>query len=133
MRYFFALIIALTCASMATAQQTDLEQTTSRASSYTYDFRGTTIKSALGQIALDAGIGIGYSTELVQDKITNCDIENASAKEVLLCILEGSNLKLVESEQGTFRIIKQPASTNASETPSVPLADTSATPKQEKL
>ncbi len=103
MRFFLAILF-LTSATQVVAQEQDQANTRR----FSYDFKGNSIKAALEIIILDAGLGIGYTSELVRDKTTNCTIEDATAKEVLLCIVNGSDLDIEEVEGGSFRLIKKP-------------------------
>ncbi|MEM8484993.1 MAG: TonB-dependent receptor [Bacteroidota bacterium] len=109
----FALIFLL----MPAALQTASAQSPARPDStlFSYTFENKPVAEALTQVSLDTQVGIGFTSELVADLLTNCAISNAPVEAVLRCILANTNLDIESTATGTYKVVLKPP---ASDSPS---------------
>ncbi len=109
-RVVAALLIGLTTAGAFTPSnslaKTRLFQGVQQATekTYSFDFRGDPIRSALEQLVDSSGINLVYNNALLERKNTLCAIQDASREAVLHCILEDSGLVGERSTSGAFVI-----------------------------
>ncbi|MFK7846476.1 MAG: carboxypeptidase-like regulatory domain-containing protein [Rhodothermales bacterium] len=62
------------------------------------------LSEALNELIDKTNIDIFYESELIQEKTTYCNIENASAKEALSCILTSAKLDFYQQSSGLYVI-----------------------------
>ncbi len=106
MHRLFTLIILLMIAAMQSASA----QSPARPDSalYSYTFENEPVGDALTKVSLDTGIGIGFTSELVANLLTNCAISNDTVDAVLRCILEDTNLDVERTAAGAYKLVRKP-------------------------
>ena len=68
--------------------------------------RSVPLEEALAEFSSMSGAGVTYNPRLIDGQLSSCVVSEASAEEVLRCILAGTHLTYARLSSGTFAILQ---------------------------
>ncbi len=84
------------------------QNTTGTPGPYDLSVRDVPVDAALEELVGLTGIDLVYSSEVVADRSTLCRQEDATAEELLRCIVAGASLDYYRLSSGTYVVIRGP-------------------------
>ncbi|MEL6772441.1 MAG: carboxypeptidase regulatory-like domain-containing protein [Bacteroidota bacterium] len=100
--------LALALVALLLVPPVAAQEHTSDGRRYSLTIRGADVTTALSEIVRLTGIDLVYPSALASDQSVYCSASDATAEDLLRCVLDGSGLDFVRTSAGTYVLIEAP-------------------------